>query len=178
MTVWHGTTLESANQIAREGLKPDASRAFDQVKSDGLDYEGIPLRVTEATGKFIFVTADKLQAEWFAQYRTRYEITPVGSFVVPPLLFQDGIKKIGGIYRPDAKPALVQFEIPPTFNGQWSYDPELTTEPVARCACKLPAEYVKGVFPLPVKPEMLEFDPAQIVESSEIRQHLTKGKGN
>lgn len=163
MILWHGTTLDAAKLIARDGLKPDASRAYKQAKV-GIDGLILNLRDYEPSGKYVFLAPNKLQAEWFAQYRTQYERLPYGAFVTnPPSDDRDGFQKLSTEVNPDAKPALLKINLTRQLRCEWDYASSNPEHPTYRCPEIIKPSEIAEVFPLEFNPEFLKYSPVEIV---------------
>jgi hypothetical protein len=138
---YHGTTLESARSIQREGLKPHRENAY-RIETNGIKLRNVPSEKLP----YIYLTTDQRMAELYADFRTQYAHAPRGAAI-------DG----GGIYKPvklttkrwpNAKPAIVELDIPQTIVNSFRPDPQEDRGGYT-CLCIIPPQYIRSIAEVP-----------------------------
>lgn len=164
MIYYHGTTLEYARAIKREGLKPSPDREFIYQRDSDLLF-GDPISLSQAmeyhysatsenAGKMtVFLTKKEITARAFASFRAMYERADYGDKV--PWSHSVKMYKLSRSKDANAVPAIIVFDIPFTFAS--NIIPDEQTSGYAdymqgfKCHCTVPSEYVINVKAIPEK---------------------------
>jgi hypothetical protein len=134
MIFYHGTTLDAAKQIKREGLKKIPDKAL-QIQA----LRDFP---------YVYLLQDYNKAAMFARFRAIYERAPYGKDLsgIPPAgynVFGIPWKKLTKTRTPKAKPAIVVFDLPASVQSKLKRDPDSQTGMV--CQCVIPPQYVRAI---------------------------------
>jgi hypothetical protein len=162
LIIYHGTTVQAANKIKKEGLIPHRESAFDTIRSD----DGVRLRapyMPMETEERTYVTTKKTIAVMFAQFRTKYERAKPGEAI--PWGNIEMIKHSGRQMK-TANPAVIQFDIPDSWKDKLEEDVQaISLYGALTCLCTIPPQYVRTV----------EFLPTEMPENvaAEARKELT-----
>lgn len=140
MTFYHGTTLEAAQQIQKQGLIPRISRYELQDPDTG---ELIENRAAE-TRPYVYLTRDTYVAKQYATFRAAYERAKKGEILdLAPVSFP--VKKIADHVNANAKPAIVKIEVPETIAVNFTQDPQDYMETSLVCLCTIPSKYIQRI---------------------------------
>ena len=121
MRYYHGTTLNAAQQIKREGLKPNreqkaynlmAITLFGPINLRGLPGEDQPVA---------YVTTDPKMARGYAKFRAQYEMADKGKVIVHEATGV-GFIKLDPSCGCTEKPAVVIFDLPEELISQFQMD--------------------------------------------------------
>jgi hypothetical protein len=134
MIFYHGTTLDAAKQIQREGLKKIPSRAL-QIQN----LQDYP---------FVYLLPQLDKAEMYARFRAIYDRAPYGTDMsgIPPAGYNPFVgqwTKTSTTRNPKAKPAVVTIDLPTSFRARLRRDPDSGLGLV--CQCTIPPQYVRGI---------------------------------
>lgn len=99
-THWHGTTLDQALKIAKEGLKPSGGRVYH-------GYNEIAKNTRHDTGSLVYF-ANKTGAKFYAEFRTKYDAANPGSLIKHGDLV---IRKDKNDAQVKSRPAIIGFHL-------------------------------------------------------------------
>lgn len=138
MIFYHGTTLDAARAIQREGLIPHRETSFRLVDNRGIKLHDLP----NEQKPYIYLTTDLDLARMYALFRTKYERAPYGTPIDGGK--DDKPRKLSYRVEPNAKPAIVQLDVPQTITRKLVPDP-LEDRSGYFCECVIPSSYVQEV---------------------------------
>jgi hypothetical protein len=141
MIFYHGTTLDAARQIQKQGLIPHRESAYQLVDDNG-DY----LRDMPGEDKpYIYLQSQEQIAEDYARFRAMYERANYGQLIDTGDASQlAAMEKITRKRNPNAKPALVTFDVPEAMASQFEMDYQ-NWDGGHVCLCVIPPKYITSV---------------------------------
>ena len=122
MRYYHGTTMNAAQQIKREGLKPNR-----EAKSYNLMREtefGRTIRLRDMPGEnqpVTYVTTNPEMARGYAKFRTQYEMAGKGEAVVHATTGAE-FRKLDPSCGCKETPAMVVLDLPEELTDQFQMD--------------------------------------------------------
>jgi hypothetical protein len=138
MIFYHGTTLDAARQIQKQGLVPHRETAYDLIDAIGRKLRDMP----GENRPYIYLDIDRDMAQSYAKFRAAYERAdyqePIdGGMAMRPL-------KLAKEKNPNAKPAVISFDVPSTIARKFKLDMQ---EPRGArvCLCMIPPKYITSV---------------------------------
>ena len=140
MVVYHGTTLENAEMIKREGLRPKPESVFRTTRSD-YDYGTLGGQYPNK----VYITPDPKIAEMFALFRARYEKAKTGEEIKWGDIY---LKKLSPEIHPTAKPAIVKITLPDSWKSTLEIDYQTEMYGGLTHDGPIPPEYVSDVIPV------------------------------
>jgi hypothetical protein len=139
MIFYHGTTLDAARQIQKQGLIPHRESAY-RLKDL---YRGVILRKLQGEDKpYIYLQSEKDIAEDYARFRAAYESSAYHAVIDMPRL--EPMVKLARKRNPDAKPALITFDLSEYMSRQFTMDPQ-NWQGGHVCLCVIPPKYITSV---------------------------------
>jgi len=139
MIFYHGTTLDAARQIQKQGLVPHRESAYQLVDDRG-DY----LRDMPGEDKpYIYLQDNPTIARNYAIFRANYERAHKGEQIEVDMLLSE-MYKTASEQNPNAKPALITFDIPSTIARKLKRDPQ-NWQGGHVCLCMIPPKYITSV---------------------------------
>lgn len=158
MIVYHGTTDDSAKQIAKDGLKPMLSKSFNLMRMDNF-------RVIHDKEPAIYVALRKDVAIMFAEFRAQYErARPMQAI---PWGYMKMVKAFNAPVNLSASPVVVSFNLPPGWDNKFQPDWAATDFDALTSSEAIPAEYVSSVEPI----RFLRQNPASVL-ADDIRRRF------
>jgi hypothetical protein len=137
MVVYHGTTMDVAEKIKREGLRPNPDSAFLTTRTD--DFR------TLGKHDAVYVTTNKLVAKMFALFRAEYERVPEGTAIPWGEL---SLIKHGREIKKNAKPAIVKLDLPSNVIPRLEIDEQAGPLHAFKYPGILSPELVKAIEPI------------------------------
>ena len=159
MILYHGTTVDIAEKIRLEGLKPHRETAFKFQREDRFSrIDDHPMEHLP----YVYVTPDRKLAEYFASFRARYERARYGEKI--QWSTEVSMRKYDERRNALATPAIIRFILPDDWNEKLEPDPQGDSKgriggfvedgrevsyTAQICGCSIPSNFVAEVLPLP-----------------------------
>ena len=122
MRYYHGTTMNAAQQIKREGLKPNREAKSYNLMSE--TWFGPPIHLRDLPGEnlpVVYVTTNSEMARGYAKFRTQYEMVGKGEAVVHEATGVE-FRKLDPSCGCKETPAVVVFDLPEELTDQFHID--------------------------------------------------------